>query len=341
MNKRTARIALVVLIGLVAVYGGLNAQTKVGTTAAQFLGIPVGARSLAMGSAAVAQQADVSSLYWNPGAAAQTQTSEFAFVNTNWLVDTKFQWFGVLLKLDADNTFGASLTQLDYGEEQVTTVDEPNGTDQRWSARDLAISLSYARRLTDRFSVGGSAKYISQTIWNESASTVTFDVGLLFVTGFHGMRLGMSLSNFGGDLQLDGRDLLNPIDIDADNAGGNKTLVGKLKTDAWPTPVFFRVGLALDVVSSESFTATVAADAVRPNDNQEVVNVGGEVSWMKMLFLRAGYKSLGMTDSQEGLTLGAGVRYSFDGLGSLGVDYAYNEFGLFGNLNTLAIHVGF
>jgi len=41
------------------------------------------------------------------------------------------------------------------------------------------------------------------------------------------MRLGMSMSNFGGELQLDGRDLLTKVDADPGNPGAIKLLWGK------------------------------------------------------------------------------------------------------------------
>jgi hypothetical protein len=338
MNRTLA--GLVALCALL-IAQQLQAQSKVGTTAAQFLGISVGAKAIAMGDAFVASNDDVSSLYWNPGAFAAAGKSEIMFANTNWLAGTKFRWFGFMLNLDGTNAVAVSLTNLNYGEEDVTTVLAPDGTGDRWTAQDVALAVSYSRRLTDRFSMGGSVKYISQTLYNESASTIAFDLGLLFVTGFHDMRLGMSFSNFGGDMTLDGRDLLQRVDIDPANSGSNKTLVGKLKTDAWPIPLFFRVGAAMDVIKSDDVVLTLAADAVRPNDNVEFVNVGGELGWNNLIFLRGGYRSLFKTDSEEGLSLGAGVRYRFEGIATMEVNYAYSKFGVFGNLNTLALAVSF
>ncbi len=325
-----------------------HAQSKVGTTAAQFLGIAVGGRAVAMGGAYVASNQDVSSIYWNPGAIVQADRSEFSFVNTDWLVGTKFRWFGLLVNFDGENAIGASVTQLDYGQEDVTTVTSPEGTGEQWSAADLAVALTYSRRLTDKFSIGGSVKFVNQRIWNESATGITFDVGLLFVTDFNNMRIGMSMSNFGGDLTLSGKDLLNRVDIDPNNAGSNKTLVADLKTDPWPMPLLFRVGVAMDVVKNDEMSATIAIDALRPNDNTESVNVGGEVGWRNMLFVRGGYRSLFAREGpftkdtqQEGLTLGAGLQYRVEGFASLSVNYAFQKFGLFGNLNTIALSIGF
>lgn len=343
MKTNTIHLNRMVWLILAMAIGTLPAmtQSKVGTTAGQFLGISVGPRAISMGGAYVANSNDATTLYWNPGAFAQAAKSQIAFSNTNWIAGTTFRWAGAMFNLDGENAVGVSFTQLDYGEEEVTTVANPDGTGERWAAQDFAVGVSYSRRLTDRFSMGGSVKYVSQSIWNESASTITFDLGLLFVTGFNDMRLGVSMSNFGGDLKLDGRDLLNRVDIDPGNSGSNKDLVATLKTDSWPTPLLFRVGVAMDVVKNDEFAVTLAADALRPSDNVETLNLGGEVAWNDMVFLRGGYKSLFGEEVQEGLSLGAGLKYKAEGLAQIEFNYSFSKFGLFGNLNTIAVAIGF
>jgi hypothetical protein len=318
---------------LVAACPGFG-QAKIATTAAQFLGISVSPRAIGMGGAYVASNSDAASLYWNPGAFAQAGKTQFVFSNTDWLAGTKFRWFGAIVDLDGENAFGVSFTQLDYGEEEVTTEASPEGTGQTWAASDLAIGVSYSRRLTDRFSMGGTIKYVNQSIWNSSANAFTFDLGLLFVTSFNEMRLGVSMSNFGGDLKLDGRDLLRPL-------AGTTSTVGNLKTEAWPMPLLFRVGVAMDVVRSDEFKVTLAADALRPSDNDETLNAGTEISWNDVVFLRGGYKSLFGKDQEEGFGLGAGLKYKAEGIGQFEVNYAFNKFGLFGNLNTFSLAIGF
>ncbi len=348
-SNRWRTVAAVALSGLVALatVDRLAAQSKVGTTSAQFLGIGVGPRAMALGGAYVSFDQDVSSIYWNPGAIAMIGKTEATFSYTNWLVGTKFEWFGGMLALDNYSAIGLSLTNLDYGSEEVTTVEAPDGTGEQWSASDMAIALTYSRKLTDRFSIGGSVKYINQTLWNESASTFGLDLGLIFVTGFQDMRIGMSISNFGGDMQLSGKDLLQRVDIDPTNSGGNKTLVGTLKTDSWPIPLFFRVGVGLDVVKSDYADLTVSADAVRPSDNTQFVCVGAQVAVEKLLFLRAGYKLYvkgeGTPDinQQEGLSLGAGLQVEVPGAGTLEADFASTHFGVFGNLNTISVAFAF
>ncbi len=336
------QIAAFALTGMLCCASLLPAQSKVGTTAAQFLGIGVGQRATAMGGAFVALGSDVSTIYWNPGAFSRAGRSQILFSHTAWLVNTNFNWAGLQIDLDGTNAIGISLTQLGYGDDEpVTTVTQPEGTGERWGAQDLCIALSYARNLTDRFSIGGSAKYVQQKIWNESASAFALDVGLLYITGFNGLRIGMSISNFGTDLTLDGKDLIQPIDLDPGDLGNNASIPSKLKTDAWSLPLFFRVGVAMDVVKSETFRVTLATDAVRPSDNTEALNLGGEIAYNEMFFVRGGYKSLFRPDSEEGLTLGAGLQYRLFSDTDVAVDYTYASFGVFSNVQSLSFAVTF
>ena len=92
-------------------------------------------------------------------------------------------------------------------EEIVRTVDYPEGDGRKWDATSLAFGLTYARNLTDRFSIGFNAKYIRESIWSESASGFAIDVGTLYLSEIPGLTLGASISNFGTTMQLDGRDL--------------------------------------------------------------------------------------------------------------------------------------
>jgi hypothetical protein len=316
-------------------------QAKVGTSAAPFLGISAGPRAIGMGSAFVAMADDASALYWNPSGIARTMKNEFTATHSGWLVNTNYNWVGFVLNLNNSDFLGISFTQLDYGEDYVTTVVAPEGTGEKWDAMDIAFGLSYARNLTDRFSIGGTAKYIQQKIWNESASAFALDVGLLYITEFNDMKIGMSISNFGTDMTLDGKDLIKRIDLDESSAGINKTIAAKLKTDAWTLPLFFRVGVAMDIYKSNLLKFTTAIDAFRPSDNQSSVNVGGEFSYSDMVFVRAGYKTLFLDESEEGLNFGGGLKYNFSGTNYLFVDYAFSTFGRFDDLHSFSLSITF
>ncbi len=331
------KIFIIVFVLIIAV--SIFPQTKVGTTVANFLTIPVGPRASAMGGAFSAIANDATTSFWNPAGLSRLTRNEFTASTAQWLVGTRLNWVGLAFKFDEDNAIGISVNQLDYGEEQITTAQQPNGTGEKWSASDLAISLSYSRNLTDRFSIGGSVKYVTQNIWNESASAFALDIGLLFYTQLEGLRLGMNISNFGSEMKLDGKDLLQPIDIDPAHAGNNSNISGGLLTDSWPLPLTFTVGLGYDIINNNDWRITTAVDALIPNNQNTYGNVGLEVTWNSLISLRGGYNSIGKFDAQEGLTGGVGIQYDFGSFFAK-FDYSYTDFGIFDPISRFALSVG-
>lgn len=333
------KIFTVILLLFIAL--PLFPQTKVGTSAAPFLGIAVGPRGIGLGGAYVAVANDVSSLYYNPGAMSQLGYSQVLVSHTSWLVDTKFDWVGVALNLGDGGAVGISVTQLNYGEEMLTTEFNQNGGEETWTASDLAVGISYARNLTDRFAIGATAKYIQMKIWNESASSMALDVGLKYVTDFNGLVIGMSISNFGADMQLDGKDLYNNFDNRPTESGNNGTIVAQYKTEERPLPLFFRAGISFDAFKSDELRLIIAADALRPSDSAEMLNVGGELSWRDAIFLRGGLKSLFLPENEESFTAGAGAKYELTGANVISFDFSHQEFGKFGGIQSFSIGLTF
>ncbi|MCI0495009.1 PorV/PorQ family protein, partial [candidate division KSB1 bacterium] len=203
--KIISRIFLILLISVVVSTTGW-AVTKVGTTAAQFLKIGVGARAIAMGGAFVAVANDVTGLYWNPAGIARMPRSEAILLHTGWLADINFDYAGIAINMGRFGTIGASITSVSMGDMKVRTELQPEGTGEFFAAGDIAGSLAYARNLTDKFSIGFNAKYVHQRIWHTASSGFAIDVGTLFTTQFKDMKIGMSISNFGTNMKLSGRD---------------------------------------------------------------------------------------------------------------------------------------
>ena len=318
---------LIVLIFSISV---IFCQSKVGITAAQFLGIGVGPAAVGMSGATTSLATDASIIYWNPGGISRLSNSQAQFAKTNWLVDTEINLITTVIKLDRSNSLGLYIFQLDYGKEEITDLYHQDGTGLYWKASDIVVGLAYARNLTDRFSFGGTGKIIHQQIHNEKASGVAIDLGLLYNSANDNYQLGMSISNFlGSDLLMDGKDLYRKIDLDPKAEGHNETIVAKMKTEAWPLPLIFRVGLSSNVIKNESFRLTIASDAVIPSDDVESLNIGTEIAFLERVFVRAGYSNIGNKYSEEGLSMGAGVKLYSAGF-TMKIDYAIQDFGMFG-----------
>ena len=331
------------LIGTGPVFGQESETnvSKVGTTAASFLSMEVGARAIGMGGAFVALADDATSLYWNPAGIAIMPRGEVTLNHSEWLADVNFDYAGVALPIGAIGTVGLSFTSLTMDDMEVRTVAYPEGTNEMFSASDFAIGASFARSLTDRFAIGFTAKYVHQSLWHMSASSMALDIGTLFKTQFNGMMVGMSISNFGNKLQLVGSDTQIPVDIAPELEGNNSKIVGNMKTDKWSLPLIFRFGVAMNVIDNYNYRWTVALDAMHPNDNTEYLNLGTEYALKRMIFLRAGYKNMFMKDSEEGLTLGGGLAYQVMGSVKLKLDYAYADFGVLDNVQRFTLAIEF
>lgn len=305
-----------------------DGTTKVATTSAQFLKIGAGARAIGMGGAYSAMSHDIYSVYWNPaGLSTSTKTSEVTFNHANWMADINYDFAAASFNLGAAGTIAASFTSLGTPEQEVTTFANPEGDGRMWDAGAIAVGLTYSKMLTDRFSIGVNAKYISESIWNSSATGFAVDVGTLYRTPFNDLTISAVIFNFGSDLTLDGRDIQFNTDPNDNIDTGPNNIPAKYETDAYPLPLMFRFGLAMDVVKSRYLRLSCAVDAVHPNDNSEYLNLGAEFAYDEMFMLRAGFRQLFMKNSLGGLTIGGGIRYKInDSLGII-VNYAYADYG--------------
>lgn len=334
------RVSLFIILSIFLISTNY-AQDKVGTTAAPFLGIGAGPKAIGMGGAFVAVANDPSAIYWNPSGISRTGKTEVLIEHTNYLIGTSYNYFGGVVALDEDNAIGLSVTYLDYGSENVTTVSMPDGTGEVWTAKDVAIGLTYSRNLTDRFSIAGTAKMVMQQIWHESATGWALDAGLLYITPFNDLKIGMDISNFGTDMRMTGEDLYVTHNPDPSVVGDNSKIPAEYYTESYPLPLLFRIGLAMDVVNSQDNKITLAVDALHPNDNAESVNVGAQYAWNNMIYARIGYKSIGIPDNQEGLTFGFGLAYELMLNLTLKLDYAYESYGMLNNIQKFAVSVSF
>ncbi len=310
-----------------------------GSTAAQFLKIGIDARAAAMGEAAVATAADVSALYWNPAGLARSSALTVLISHAAWISDLSHNFIGIAIPL-GDNAFGASLTSLTMGETEITTLEQPQGTGSFYDASDFALQISYARRMTDRLMIGVSAKYIRQSIVNEVATGVAFDIGTSLDIGISGLRLAMAFTNYGTGMQMQGDDLVIPY-----YPGPASTPIKAfLETREFPMPTNFRIGIAFELIgqrslflSSESSTVVMAVDGNHPIDAVERGNFGLEYVWDRLITLRAGYK---YRYPEQGWSYGGGVRLDAGG-SSINIDYALTQFGVLDNVHRFSFQFGF
>ncbi|SVE51973.1 uncharacterized protein METZ01_LOCUS504827, partial [marine metagenome] len=220
---------------------------------------------------------------------------------------------------------------LDSGEMEVTTVISPDGTGEMFNVLDLSVRFLYGKQLTDRLRIGAAVKYFREDIYTAHMQSLVIDLGSNFDTGIYGFILGMSVSNFGPEVQYEG----DALDVTVDD---DIAVAGKLSkiTNKFPVPLTFRIGLSNDVIGGDEESIhrlTFSADAINPIDYTVYGGIGAEYSWNNMAYIRGGTK---LFHDTAGISLGGGLKWSM-----FEVDYAYVNYGVLKETHQFGISLNF
>ena len=323
------RIIIFVALLIGSTMTKLNAEIKkVAQSGYQFLKIDADARAAAMGGAFILVGTGASSMFYNPaGMTEQPASIDFFSTQTNWLADIGYYSLGVTKKLGNFGVIGFSMQTSDYGSIIGTRVaDNTAGFIETGNieVEALAMGVSFAKSLTDRFSVGGQVKFVSQSLGNtlmpdgseksNKTDGLAYDFGTIYYPGIKSFRFGMGVRNFSKNF--------------------------KYEDDSFPLPLTFTMGVALDVMDfvgsfGENHNLLVEVDAVHPIDYTERVNMGIEFGFKKIFFLRGGYK---FNHDTEGLSLGVGFSIRLIGLMTK-LSYSFNDAGSFSPVNRISIGI--
>jgi hypothetical protein len=345
-RTRFRLIWMVMMVVPILVWG----QAKVGTTGVQFLKIGPSARAVGMGEAFIPVADDVAAVYYNPGGLVQLVNGDVMLSLVTLPADINYGFIGVAQPLPRLNgAMAFSVTYLTTDEMDVTTPVAPNGTGETFTATDFAAGVTYSQRLTDKFSVGGTLKFINESLADETASGWAADVGTFYNTGWRGLSIAMSICNFGPDM-----DFVN---------------------SPFPLPINFKFGASMPAMKGPKHSLVVALEGSHPNDNLEQINIGVEYGFKDTAFLRLGKKINGwkrstwdeyqaaidpnnqfaqdikedpymeypMIDEEgrislHGASIGGGLKFNNIGLR---VDYAYTAYGFVGPLHRFTLAYSF
>lgn len=326
---------ILILILLVSEFT-LAQSPNLGASGAQFLQIPIGARAEAMGGAIIGLSDDASSVFWNPSGIVKVNNFQAFFSYIDWFNLFDVNAASLVYNAGDAGTFAASMLIFSTGKMEITTETEPNGTGRYFDAGDLALGISYARYLTDRFNVGLSIKYVNQRIWNETASGIAFDIGTQYKLDFQNLTIAMSMTNFGGDMKFDGPDLDLTYRRN-DNFPTSRLTPGRLTTEEYPLPLNFQVGIGFDVFEADFVKMKGAIDVTHPNDNNERAHFGTEFSFFDRLFLRGGYK---LNYDDQSYAFGAGANLLWSG-NAIYFDYAYSIYDILPSVHRISLMLSF
>ena len=296
--------------------------TKVGTCAGNWLKLETGARAIGMGGAHVATGNGVYAVPYNPAAIGFIKGQDSYFSRTNYVADITHNILGYAKAVTPTDFIGVHLFYMDSGDMLVTDIANPDGYGEYFKVTAFSLRGIYTKMLTDRLKVGVSIKYIRETIYTTYMQSFVMDIGSNFDTGIYGTILGMSVSNFGPEVQFHGEGLEVVVSSDDDV---NEKL--ERITEKFSLPLTFRLGIKNDIIGPESSFLNIpgsrlslSVDGINAMDYTVYGSLGMEYAWQEMAFLRFGTH---MGHDTAGLSAGAGLKYR-----GINMDVAYVDYGV-------------
>lgn len=299
---------------------------KVAQTGMQFLSVDQFARPAAIGGAYIMVGKGADATFYNPAGLSDMQTDyDFIASTTNWIADISYNAGAVAKNFGNWGVLGINYLSCNYGKiigTQVASTQEGFIETGDLDVGSYAIGVSYGRKLTNKFMVGGQIKYAYQhlgqniieeggDVFQNKVGGFAYDFGTIFYPGFKSFRLGMSIRNFSPQF--------------------------KYEEEAFQLPLTFRIGFAMDVMDLmgefSNHSLLIAIDALHPRAYTERLNIGVEYQYANLIALRAGYKS---NYDEEGLSVGFGINPTIVGI-NFKLDYSYSQLGVFNNVNRITI----
>ena len=288
LTKWTAVLTLALPVMLMAQRGDEEGGAdKSGSVAFKFLNLHYDARGAALGGL-VAQAAGAEALYWNPAGLAKAGGLGFNAGMTQWLVETSYMNAGVVIPM-AGGVLGVGFVSVDYGDFMKAGWQEVSGSYvfkpniETFTASDNALQVSYGRFLSDKFSIGGSAKMVSESIDDASLSGLAFDVGTQFNTGYKNLQLGAVISNFGPTI--------DPVEENTESS--------------LAPPMTFSFGAVGQAFGDDSMGLVAGINVIKLSDMAQRIAVNGEMTVAGMIKIRGSYTLGDLV--QDALSFGAGI----------------------------------
>jgi len=299
--KNIMRHILIILIALVLLNNGINAEAGGGRTSANFLLLGVGAKAIGLGNAMTAVNDDLFAVKYNPASLSDNNISKIGFSYSSYFEDISNHYLAYQRK-----NIGISIQYLNYGKFNRTTYSGFNTIQGNFSAQDICAAVSYGYSFQDIIDAGISLKYIKSKLAEFSANALAMDIGLQkeLQIGDEKLMTGFSILNLGSKLKY----------------------VSKQEN----LPLSYRLGLGYNLLDN----LHILLDCVKQQYNDFGVQSGIEWNYKKMLTIRLGYDSL--NEASKKIMMGFGLKFS-----SLNFDYAFVPYNDLDSLHNITVQYGF
>ncbi len=345
IGKINKTLAIFLLFAMCASLLLAGDPDRVGTSSGVQVQVPVGSRNLAMGGADIATTSNIDAIFWNPAGLGELKAYNVAgmFSNQKLIADISTNYFAMGFNTGF-GVIGVSLKSFNFGDIDVTTVENMDGTGETFSPTFATGGLTYARALTDKINFGVTGKIIYESISRANATAFGFDVGIQYknLLDVKGLNLGLAVRNVGTDLKyegsamlVEGTDKIKSSTVEFDDFRNRPVSESQI-------PATMDLGLSY-LLPLGLGNLTIAADFQHNNLENDQVKFGGEFAMSDMLFIRGGY-TMTMEDSEYeelgknvyGPTFGGGLKYSMMGVNTI-FGYTYRPVNYFDANSTFSL----
>ena len=342
---KTKLLAYCLVAAFLAAFALPDAQAQKdrrrGTAGADYLLVPVTARTAALGTTTTSGLSDMSGvevLFSNPAGLTTNGGTNALFSRMEYVADIGVNYLGVAQNF-GNNNIALSLMSWDFGDIPLQTETQPEISSVTWSASYITAGLSYARQFTDRISAGVTAKVLSENIDDVSATGMAFDAGMTYSVGESGLRFGVSLKNLGPQMAYSGDGLVQLIRLPDQNGNATPNAV-TLEGADFELPSLLNFGVAYSRPIGASSMVTVLGNFRSNSFEQDQYAAGLEVGLMDILYVRGSYQLQSDMDNTfyTGTNFGAGLNLNL-GDTRFNVDYAYRSTDFFDGVNMITASV--
>lgn len=322
-------LAVLLVLGLTSAYAGNEGRN--GTAGAQELLIPYGSRGTAMGGSVLSTVSGIESMYWNPAGLAKLEGTEAMFSHLPYLADIDVNFVGIAKNIEGFGSLGFGAKVVTIGDIEETTEELPDGTGRIYSPSLMVFNITYAKVMTANVSFGFSGMYIYEDIFEVQASGFAFDAGFIYDPRWKGLSMGITIKNYGGEMQFSGIGFDNIIEQRPYRPINSK----------FDLPSSFNFGLGFDFLNDGPNFATISGTFQNNNYSADLWQGGVEYVYDSRFAVRGGYNYSQQDDYIYGFTFGGGLKVPISEDATLSFDYTWMETDVFDNNQFFTVTANF
>jgi hypothetical protein len=347
-----AALTIITALSLIAIGVQAGNKDRSGQAGAPELLINPWAGSAGWGGVNTANIRGVESMFANIAGLAFVNKMEIGFTQTSWLKGSGIgiSNFGLGVRAGETGVIGLSVFSMNFGELDVTTTDQPDGTGATVKPSLLNFALAYSKTFSNSIYAGLTIRIISESIPDASAQGISIDAGVMYVAGERDQaKFGISLRNLGPTMKFTG----DGFSIKAFFQGDDYSMSVYQRSESFELPTQLRIGASYDFLIGEWNRLTLAANFTSNSFSKDQFGLGLEYSLKDYLILHAAYTyengitapvdDPNRTNAYKGLSLGGTVEVPLskkNGL-RLGIDYAYQSTDNFSGTQAFGVRLKF